>query len=70
GGASVLAGEIPAAQVDALRRRLAGLTRGEGMLESAFDRYHPVEGPVPARPRTGPSPLNRQEYLLHVRRRV
>ncbi len=70
GSSCVLAGEIPAAQADALRQRLAGLTRGEGVLEAAFARYQPVRGPVPVRPRTGPSPLNRKAYLLHVMRRV
>jgi ribosomal protection tetracycline resistance protein len=42
-------GEIPAARVHELHRRLPGLTRGEGVLESAFARYRPVRGPAPAR---------------------
>ena len=46
------------------------LTRGEGVLESAFDRYQPVRGAPPARPRTDHNPLDRKEYLLHVVRRV
>jgi ribosomal protection tetracycline resistance protein len=49
---------------------LPALTRGEGVLESAFDRYQPVSGAVPARPRTDHNPLDRKEYLLHVMRRV
>ncbi|WP_112247322.1 GTP-binding protein [Kribbella monticola] len=67
---SVLEGEIPAAAVYKLEQQLPALTRGEGVLESAFDRYHPVTGPIPTRARTDHNPLNRREYLLHVLRRV
>lgn len=66
----LLEGEIPAAQVHELQQRLPALTRGEGVLVCAFDRYHPVAGEVPSRPRTDHDPLNRKEYLLHVERRV
>ena len=41
-----------------------------GLLECAFDRYEPVRGAVPARPRSDHNPLNRKEYLLQVTRRV
>jgi ribosomal protection tetracycline resistance protein len=51
GAVCTLEGEIPAARVHELRRRLPGLTRGEAMLESAFDRYEPVRGAIPSRPR-------------------
>jgi ribosomal protection tetracycline resistance protein len=70
GASYVLEGEIPAARVHELRQQLAALTRGEGVLESAFARYEPVSGTVPTRPRTDHNPLNRKEYLLHVTRRV
>lgn len=72
GAAYVLEGDIPAAQVHELEQRLPGLTRGEGVLESAFDRHRPVgsTGPVPSRPRSDHNPLNREEYLLQVVRRV
>jgi ribosomal protection tetracycline resistance protein len=63
-------GEIPAAQVHELQQQLPALTRGEGVLESAFDHYQPVHGTVPTRPRSDHNPLNRKEYLLRVRRRV
>jgi ribosomal protection tetracycline resistance protein len=69
-GAYVLVGEIPAAQVHQLQQRVPGLTRGEGVLETAFERYKPVAGAPPTRPRTDQNPLNRKEYLLHVTRRV
>ncbi|MEV0995828.1 translation factor GTPase family protein [Nonomuraea sp. NPDC050202] len=67
---SVVEGEIPAARVHGLEQRLPGLTRGEGVLECDFDRYEPVRGPIPERPRTDHNPLDRKEYLLHVVRRV
>jgi ribosomal protection tetracycline resistance protein len=63
-------GEIPAAKVHELQRRLPALTRGEGVLESAFDHYAPVRGPAPSRDRTGPDPRDRKEYLLRVVRRA
>lgn len=67
---SVLEGEIPAAAVYQLEQQLPGLSRGEGVLESSFERYQPVTGPIPSRPRTDNDPLNRRDYLLHVLRRV
>ncbi|WP_371413901.1 hypothetical protein [Streptomyces lunaelactis] len=65
-------GEIPAARVHELEQQLPALTRGEAEFESAFERYLPVRStiPVPDRPRTDHNPLNREEYLLHVVRRV
>jgi ribosomal protection tetracycline resistance protein len=66
----LLDGVLPAASVHELEQRLPALTRGEGVLESAFDHYQPVTGPVPRRPRTDLDPLNRKEYLLRVDRRV
>jgi ribosomal protection tetracycline resistance protein len=70
GSSYLLDGEVPAAQVHQLQQRLPALTRGEGVLESAFDRYQPVHGTVPARPRWDRNPLDRKEYLLHVLRRI
>ena len=67
---SMLEGEIPAAGVHELQQQLPALTRGEGMLESAFGCYQPVRGTIPTRPRTDHNPLDRKEYLLHVVRRV
>ncbi len=64
-----LEGDIPAARVHELRQQLPPLTRGEGVLECAFDRYEPVSGPAPARPRSDSNPLNRAEYLQRVTRR-
>ncbi len=65
-----LVGDIPAASVHELRLELPRLTRGEGVLECVFDRYEPVSGTIPTRPRSDQNPLNREEYLLRVARRV
>ncbi|WP_179791744.1 GTP-binding protein [Actinopolymorpha rutila] len=70
GAGCVLEGRIRAAVVHDLQQRLPGLTRGEGVLEFAFESYEPVRGPVPSRPRTDHNPLDRKEYLLHVVRRA
>jgi len=70
GSACLLDGEIPAARVHQLRQLLPGLTRGEGVLDSVFERYQPVRGPFPVRPRSGHNPLDRKEYLLAVSRRM
>jgi ribosomal protection tetracycline resistance protein len=70
GSSCILEGEIPAARVHELEQQLPALTRGEGVLESAFGRYQPVRGTIPTRPRSDHNPLNRKEYLLHVVRGV
>ena len=66
----VLEGDIPVAHVHGLRQQIPPLTRGEGIMESSFDRYEPIRGPVPTRPRTDDNPLNREEYLYRVTRRA
>ncbi len=68
GAATVLEGEIPAAHVHELTRQLPSLTRGEGVLEASFDRYEPVRGEAPTRPRTDDDPLDRTEYIRRVLR--
>jgi ribosomal protection tetracycline resistance protein len=70
GSSYLLEGAIPAARVHELQQQLPALTRGEGVLESAFDHYQPIRGTFPTRPRSDYNPLNRKEYLLHVMRRV
>ena len=37
-----LEGDIPVTKVHGLRQQIAPLTRGEGVMESSFDRYEPV----------------------------
>jgi ribosomal protection tetracycline resistance protein len=70
GSLCVIAGDVPAAAVHRLHQQLPALTRGEGVVESAFDHYEPVRGEIPARPRSDHNPLNRKEYLLRVSRGV
>jgi ribosomal protection tetracycline resistance protein len=69
GASFVLEGDVPAEQVHALTRLLPGVTHGEGLLETNLDRYRPVAGIPPSRPRTDANPLSRKEYLLRVTRR-
>jgi ribosomal protection tetracycline resistance protein len=66
GSALVLGGEIRAALVHSLQHQVPELTRGEGVLESAFGCYRPVRGTPPTRPRTDNNPLHRKEYLMNV----
>ncbi len=70
GNVSFVDGHVPAANVHELQQQLPGLTRGEGVLETAFDHYQPVKGAPSSRARIGPDPLNRKEYLLHIVRRI
>ncbi|HST67434.1 MAG TPA: hypothetical protein VLM05_19835, partial [Mycobacteriales bacterium] len=70
GAVAVLTGEVPSARLHELERALPSPSRGEAVLESAFDSYRPVTGEPPSRSRTDANPLDRKEYLLHVSRRV
>jgi ribosomal protection tetracycline resistance protein len=70
GATCTIEGEIPAEHVHDLQQQLPSLTRGEGVLESAFECYQPVRGAIPSRSRSDNNPLNRKEYLLHMLRRV
>jgi ribosomal protection tetracycline resistance protein len=63
-------GDIPAGRVHELEQQLPPLTRGAGVLESAFDRYQDVVGAPPWRARTDLNPLDRSEYLLRLSRRI
>ena len=56
--------------VHELRLQIPHLTRGEGVMESAFDRYEPTRGLASTQPRTDDNPLNREEYLRRVIRHV
>ncbi|MGI5273077.1 GTP-binding protein [Nonomuraea sp. CA-218870] len=70
GEAYVIDGTVPAARVHELERALPALTRGEGVLETAFEGYQRVSGPPPVRRRVGHDPRDRKEYLLRVVRLV
>jgi ribosomal protection tetracycline resistance protein len=69
GRSSTLEGDIAAAKVHELQQRVPALTRGEGVLSSAFDHHRPIRGEPPSRPRTGRDASNREEYLREVLRR-
>jgi ribosomal protection tetracycline resistance protein len=69
GKSMTLDGEIATSQVHDLRQRLPSLSRGEAVLETAFDRYRVIRGSFPTRARSDDNPLNRKEYLLRVTRR-
>ena len=68
GELSVLEATLPASHVLELRRRLPGLTGGEGVLDSEFAGYQPVAGESPIRKRLMPDPRNPKEYLAQVGR--
>ncbi len=70
GGTYVVEGDIPAGRVHELEQLLPPLTRGSGVLESAFDHFSDATGPPPERTRTDLNPLDRKEYLLRLSRRV
>jgi ribosomal protection tetracycline resistance protein len=68
GELAVLEATLPASRVQELRRRLPGLTGGEGIVDSEFAGYAPVAGEPPTRRRTTPDPRNLEEYLAQVGR--
>jgi ribosomal protection tetracycline resistance protein len=59
---------VPAARATELRRRLPGLTAGEGVVEASFDGYQRVLGDPPVRARTTADPRHRKEYLNSLTR--
>src|SRR5262249_14146227 len=66
GPTCALHGVMRTADLHLLRARLPDLTRGEGVLETSFGGYQPVQGPPPSRPRTDRNPLDRTDYLRRV----
>jgi ribosomal protection tetracycline resistance protein len=66
GTLSMLQAVLPAARADDLQRELPRLTGGEGVLDSSFAGYQPVNGDPPTRRRTLPNPLNLNEYMMHL----
>lgn len=69
GSLCVVETALPAASAHDLQRRLPGLTSGEGVLESSFIGYQPVNGDPPIRRRTMANPLDRDEYMRQLARR-
>ncbi len=70
GPSATVEGDVPAAHVHELRRQLPALTRGEGVVECLFDRFEPVTGAIPTRPRTTVDPLDFERYVLQLSRQV
>jgi ribosomal protection tetracycline resistance protein len=68
GSTCALEGTILVRDFHQLQSRLPHLTRGEGIVESAFAGYRPIAGPPPSRPRTDRNPLDRADYLRRVTR--
>ncbi|MBA2383408.1 MAG: TetM/TetW/TetO/TetS family tetracycline resistance ribosomal protection protein [Actinobacteria bacterium] len=66
GNLSTIQAVLPDAQAHDLQRQLSGLTGGEGLLESSFVGYQPVNDDPPTRRRTTANPLNRDEYMMHL----
>jgi ribosomal protection tetracycline resistance protein len=67
GSVCTLEAELRSARLHDLQSRLPDLTRGEGVLESAFAGYRPVPGVPPSRPRTDHNPLDRADYLRRLK---
>jgi ribosomal protection tetracycline resistance protein len=59
---------LSAARAHDLQRELAGLTGGEGVLDSSFAGYRPVSGEQPTRQRMTANPLNLGEYMMQFAR--
>ena len=60
---------LAVAQVRLLQNRLPGLSMGEGVLETRPGGYQPVGENPPRRPRSGPSPLDRDAWLASLAKR-
>ena len=60
---------LPLARVRTLQHQLPGLSMGEGILESCPGGYQPVGENAPKRPRSRPSPLDRDAWLASLAKR-
>jgi len=60
---------LPVGRVRSLQHQLPGLSMGEGILESRPDGYQPIGDNPPKRPRSGPSPLDRDAWLASLAKR-
>lgn len=69
GGVAQIGAVLPVARVRTLRHGLPGLTMGEGVLETRPGGYQPVGENPPTRPRSRPSPVDRDAWLAWLTRR-
>jgi ribosomal protection tetracycline resistance protein len=60
---------LPVARVRGLQHQLPGLSMGEGILETRFGGYQPIAENPPKRPRSRPSPLDRDAWLASLAKR-
>ena len=68
-GLSRVEAVLPVGRVRSLQHQLPGLSMGEGILESRPDGYQPIGDNPPTRPRSGPSPLDRDAWLASLAKR-
>ena len=68
-GLSRVSAVLPVARVRVLQRQLPGLSMGEGILETRFGGYQPIGEHPPTRPRSSPSPLERDAWLASLTKR-
>jgi len=68
-GMSTVDAVLPVARVRQLQNRLPGLSMGEGILETRFGGYQPIGTDPPRRPRSTPSPLDRDAWLASLAKR-
>ncbi len=61
---------MPVARLRSLQHQLPGLSMGEGILEARPGGYQPIGSDPPTRPRTGPSPLDRDAWLASLAKRA
>ena len=69
GGLSRASVVMPVANVRSLQHQLPGLSMGEGILESRPGGYQPIGDSLLRRPRSQPSPLNREAWLASLSKR-
>jgi ribosomal protection tetracycline resistance protein len=60
---------LPVARVRTLQHQLPGLAAGEGIIQSKPGGYLPVGRDAPVRPRSRPSPLDRDAWLASLAKR-
>lgn len=65
-GLSTIGAVLPASRVRGLQHRLPGLSMGEGILETRPGGYQPIGTNPPHRPRSSPSPLDRDAWLASL----
>jgi hypothetical protein len=60
---------LQVARVRTLQQNLPGASMGEGIMEWRPSGYQPIGENPPTRPRSAPSPLDRDEWLASLAKR-